>query len=150
MLVFRLIVRKPLRAFLDNEPTRPARRVRQNRVRPGNASVADPLLIAIDLVPATRPSCITAVGRRAEGPQIASRFRFGGAVGEEQSFIGNAAQPNLLLLWSGANRDRITAEKSSQHRGRYSQVDPRHLLANAVHIEGATAHAAKLFRDEQH
>ena len=58
-------------------------------------------------------------------------------------------QPDLLLLRSGADGDRIAAEESGQHRGRDAQVDARHLLADAVDVEGAAAHAAELFGNEQ-
>ena len=81
--------------------------------------------------------------------QIAARFRLGGAVGEQQSFFRDARQPDLLLLRSGADRDRIAAQERGQHGRGDAQIDARHLFADAIHIEGAAAHAAELFGNEQ-
>ena len=53
------------------------------------------------------------------------------------------------MLRSGADGDRIAAEKRGQHGRGDAQVDARHLFADAIHIEGAAAHAAELFGNEQ-
>ena len=149
MLVFGFVVGESLGVFFDDEPSRAGWRAGQDRVRSGDAAVADPLLVAVDLVADDAAILHHAVGGGAKSAEIAARFRFGRAVGEEQSFIGDAAQPDFLLVVRRTNRDGIAAEKSSQHRGCDSEIDARHLLANAVDVEGAAAHAAELFGDEQ-
>jgi hypothetical protein len=106
----------------------------------GDSAVADPLFAAVDLVADDAVVLHHAVGSGLQGSQIAARFRFGGAVGEQQSLFRDARQPDFLLLRSGADRDRIAAQKRGQHRGGDAQIDARHLFADAVHIEGAAAH----------
>ena len=81
--------------------------------------------------------------------KIASCLRFGGTVGEQQSLIRDTAQPKLLLRWSSTDEDRITAEKRSQHSGRDTQIDARHLFADAIHIKGTAAEAAILFGNKK-
>src|SRR5207248_8821642 len=89
------------------------------------------------------------IRRGTKRPQIAARFRFCGAIREQQSFVRDAAQPKLFLLRSGSDRDRIAAEKCSQYGSRDPQVDARHFLTNAVDIERASAHAAEFFRNKK-
>ena len=84
-----------------------------------------------------------------QGAQIAARIRLGGAIGEQQTLVGDARQPVLLLLRRGADSDRIAAQKRGQHGGGHAQIDARHLLADAIHVEGAAAHSAELLRNEQ-
>ena len=50
MLVFRLVVGEALGALLHDKPTRPAGGIGQDGVDIGDAAVADPLLVAVDLV----------------------------------------------------------------------------------------------------
>ena len=149
VLVFGLVVSKTLRVFFDDEPGWTAGRVCQHCICAGDSTVADPLLVAVNFVAHDASVLKDAIGRGAQGSQIAAGFRLGGAVGKQQSLIGDAAQPELLLLVGGADRDGIAAEKSSQHGGRNPEIDPRHLLANAVDVERATAHAAELFGNKQ-
>ncbi len=87
MLVFRLVVGKARRAFFYDEPGRTAGRVGQNGVSISNAAVADPLLAAIDLVADNLAVLDDAVGRGLQRSQIAAGFRFGGAVGEQNSLF---------------------------------------------------------------
>ena len=81
--------------------------------------------------------------------QIAAGFRLRGAVGEQHSLFRDARQPDLLLLRSGADRDRIAAQERRQHGRGDAQIDARHFFADAIHIEGSAAHAPELFGDEQ-
>ena len=53
------------------------------------------------------------------------------------------------MLRSGADKDRIAAQERGQHRRGDAQVDARHFLADAIHIEGSATHASELFGDEQ-
>ncbi len=149
VLVFRFVVGETLHAFFHDEPARTAGRVGQNRVGIGDTTVADPLLVAVDLVADDAVVLGNAFRRGAKRPQIAARFRLRGAVGEQQSLFGDARQPDLLLLRSGADKDRIAAQERGQHGGGDAQIDARHFFADAIHIEGAAAHAAELFRNEQ-
>src|SRR5437588_8670712 len=50
VLVFRFIVRESLCVFLYDEPARASRGVGENRVGIGDSAIADPLLVAVDLV----------------------------------------------------------------------------------------------------
>ena len=76
-------------------------------------------------------------------------FRLRGAVGEQQSLFRNTRQPGFLLLRSGADRDGIAAQERGQHGRGDAQIDARHFFAHAIHIEGAAAHPAEFFGDEQ-
>ena len=53
------------------------------------------------------------------------------------------------MLRSGADCDRIAAEKRGQHGRGDAEIDARHLFADAIHIEGPAAHATELFGNEQ-
>ena len=148
-LSLRLVVGETRRALLHYEPTRAARRIRQNRVGVGDAAVADPLLAAVDLVADDLAVLHHAIRRGLQRPQIAARVRLGGAVGEQHAFLGDARQPELLLLRRGADGDRVAAQEGGEHRGGNAQVDARHLLADAVHVEGAAAESAVLLGNKQ-
>ena len=54
-----------------------------------------------------------------------------------------------LLLRRAADADRVAAEERGEHAGGDAEVDARHLLADAVDVEGAAAHAAVLLGDEE-
>ena len=149
MLVFRLVVGETLRSLFHDEPARTGGRASQNRVGIGDSAVADPLLVAGDFVADDAAVFDDRVRRSAKRSQIAAGFRFRGAVGEQQSLFRDARQPDFLLLRSGADRDRIAAQERGQHRRGDAEIDTRHLFANAIHIEGAAAHAAELFGNEQ-
>ena len=58
-------------------------------------------------------------------------------------------EPDLLLFRRRSHGNRIAAEKSRQHRGRDSEIDARHLFANAVDVERSPAHAPELFRNKE-
>ena len=149
VFVLWFVVRKTLRALFDDEPTRTAGRVGQHRVSAGDSAVADPLFIAVDFVSDHAAILQDRVCRSTKSSQIASGFRFRCAVGEQQPFVRDAAQPEFLLLRRRAYSDRIAAKKGSQHGSCDPEIDPRHLLTNAVDIERPSAHAAELFRNEQ-
>ena len=57
-----------------------------------------------------------------------------------QSFFCSGVAPTVI---------GIAAQERGQHRGGDAQIDARHLFADAVHIEGAAAHAAELFGNKQ-
>ena len=136
-------------APLHDEPARAGGRIRQHRVRVGDAAVADPLLAAVDTVSHDAAVFLHAVRRGLQGAQIAAGVGLGGAVGEQQALFGDARQPEFLLLRRGPDGDRVAAQKRRQDGGGDAQVDPRHLLADAVHVERAAAEAAELLRNEQ-
>ena len=149
MLIFRFIVRESLCVFLYDEPARASRGVGENRVGIGDSAIADPLLVAVDFVTDDAAILKDSVCGRAECSQIAARFRFGGAVSKQQSFIRDAAQPEFLLFGRGSDSDWIATQKSRQHGCSNAQIDASHFFADAIHVEGAAAHSAKLFRNEQ-
>ena len=149
VLVLRLVVREALGACVDNEPGGPGGRVGQNRVVVGDAAVRDPLLAAVDLVADDLAIFLDAVGGGLQRAQVAAGFRLGCAVGEENALVGDPAQPLLLLLGSGAEGDRIAAQERGEKRGGDAEIDARHLFADEIDVEGAAAHAAVLFGNEQ-
>src|SRR5215469_5151223 len=109
MLVLRLIVSKAFGAFLYDEPARPARGIRQDRIEVGDSAVANPLLAAIDLVSDYLAALHDAVGCGLERAQIAAGVRFRGPVRKQNSLLRDAAQPELLLLQSRADCNRIAS-----------------------------------------
>src|SRR5208337_5511610 len=88
---------EPRRAPLHDEPTRPSGRGSQYRVSISDAAVADPLFQSVDFVAGDAASVHHSFRRAFESTQITSRVRFGGAVGKQQSFIRDAAQPKLFF-----------------------------------------------------
>ena len=149
VLILRLVMLEAGRALFQDEPTGTGVGGGENGVSIGDAAVADPLLQPVDLIADDATVLHDALRRAFERSEIAARFRFGGTVGKQQALVGNAAQPKLLLLGSGTDKDRITAEERGQHGGRDAEIDARHFLADAIDIEGTTAEAAVLFGDEQ-
>ena len=59
------------------------------------------------------------------------------------------AQPLFLLLGSGAEGDGIAAQECGEQGSGDAEIDARHLFADEIDVEGASAHAAVLFRNEQ-
>ena len=55
----------------------------------------------------------------------------------------------LLLLGSSADRNRIAAQKRGEQGRGEAKIDARHLFADEVDIEGASAQAAVLLGNEQ-
>jgi hypothetical protein len=113
-----------------------------------NSAVADPLLAAVDLVADNLAVSFDAIGGRLQRAQVATRFWFGRAVGKQNAFVGDLAQPLLFLLRSGAEGYGIAAQECGEQRGGDAQVDARHLLAYQIDVHRAAAHAAVLFRNE--
>src|SRR5207302_4873040 len=72
VLVFRFVVVETLCAFFNDEPTRPDRSIGQDCVCAGNTAVADPLLVAVDLVAHDLAVFQDRVRRGAKGSQIAA------------------------------------------------------------------------------
>src|ERR1700687_1181631 len=92
VLVFRFIVSETFRVFLNNEPSWPCGCAGQDRVCASDSAVADPLLVAVNLVADDFAVFHDSIGSGAERPQIAARLWFRGAVGEKQDLISDAAQ----------------------------------------------------------
>ncbi len=90
-----------------------------------------------------------ALGGGLERAKIAAGLRFGRAVGEQDSLVGDSAQPQLLLLRRGADGDGIAAQECGEQRGGDAEIDARHLLADEIDVEGAAAHAAVFLGNEQ-
>ena len=91
MLVLGLIVGEALGTFFDNEPTRTTGRIGENRVGIGDPAIADPLLVAVDLVPDDLSVFDYRICSGLQGAKIAARFGLGGAIGEEDSLFRDAA-----------------------------------------------------------
>src|SRR5271167_1957588 len=111
MLVFRLVVGEARYALFHDEPAWPYGRVGQYGVSIGDATVADPLLAAVDLVANDLAVFLDAIGGRLQRAQVAAGFRLRRAVGEQNSFFSDATQPFLLLLRSGAESYGIAAKE---------------------------------------
>src|SRR5271167_2161936 len=111
VLILGLIVSKALHALLHDEPAWPYGRVGQYGVNIGDATVADPLLAAVDLVANDLAVFLDAIGGRLQCTQVAASFRLRRAVSEQNSFLSNATQPFLLLLCSGTESYGIAAKE---------------------------------------
>jgi hypothetical protein len=149
VLVLGLAPAETLDPALDDEPARSARGEGQHAVEIGVAAVGDPLLGAGDPVAGELAVVDHRLGAGAERAEVAAGFRLGGAVGHQQPLAGDAAHPVALLFGGTAEDDRVAAQEGRQHAGGDAEVDRRQLLADAVDVEGATAHAAVLLGDEQ-
>ena len=148
MLVFRLAVGEALGPLLEDEPGGAGRRVRQDRVDVGVAAVADPLLGAVEPVAGDLPVLDDGRRRRLQRPEVAPGGRLGRPVGEEDSLLGDPAEPELLLLLGPAEGDRVGTEERREDPGRHAEVDRRDELAGPVDVPGAPAEAAVLLGDE--
>jgi len=142
-------MRESFCVFLYDEPARASRGVGENRVGIGDSSIADPLLVAIDLVTDNLAVFENGICCCLERAEIAAGFGLGGAIGKQDSFFGDAAEPVLLLLWGCADGDGIAAQESCEHRRRDPQVDVRHLFADEIDIEGTAAETSAVFRNKQ-
>ena len=124
-------------ALLHDEPGRPARGERQNRVDVRDRAVADPLLTPVESVGGHLPVGLDRGGRRRHGTQVAAGLGLGGAVGEQDALLGDASQPLLALLGGRADQDRVGAEEGGEHRGRDPDVDAGEPFADPVGVERA-------------
>ena len=149
MLVLVRSVRETLGARFDDEPGRAVGGHRENRVAVRDAAVADPLLGAADPVAGHGPVLADALRRRLQRAEIAAGLGLGGAVGEQDAVLRDPAHVDLLLLLGAADPDRIAAEERGELGGREPQIDRRHPLADAIHVECPAAHPAVLERHEQ-
>src|SRR5947209_18728392 len=109
MLVFGLVRRETFGAGVDDEPGRTAGRVRQDGVVVGNAAVRDPLLAAVDVVADDLAISLDTIGDGLQRTEVTAGVGLGRAIGKEHAFVGDLAQPVLLLLFSGAEGDRVAA-----------------------------------------
>ncbi len=149
MLVLGDAVREALQAALQDEPAGPAGSIGQDGVGVGHPAVADPLLRAGDPVPDRGAALDDRDGDGLQRAEVGARLGLGGTVSEQQSLLGDPAQPLLLLDVCAADRDRVTAQERGQHPGGQAEVDAGHLLTHAVDVEGPAAHPAVLLGDEQ-
>ena len=140
---------KPSRARFDHEPARPAGRQREDRVELRHAAVADPLLGAGDPVAGDGPVLADRLAGRLQRPEVAAGLGLGGAVGEQDSLLGDPAHVLALLVLRAADADRVAAEERRELGRRQAEVDRRHPLADAVDVERAAAHAPVLVGHEQ-
>ena len=127
----------------------PARRVGQDRVLVGDAAVADPLLAPGE--PVTGHGA--AVQHRGRGGlqrgEIAAGLGLGRPVGVQDALVRDLGQPRALLLGRSADEYRVAAEEGGKDAGGHADVEPGHLLADPVDIDGAAAHPAVFLGDEQ-
>ena len=148
MLVLGLAGGEALRSTLDDEPRGSGRSSCKHGVHVRMAAVGDPLLVAGDLVSHDLAVLFDWHGDGLEGSEVASRGRLRRAIRHEQTLLGNAAQPMRPLIGRPTEHDWIASKKRCENARCETDVDARHRFADAIDVEGATAHAAKLFRDE--
>ena len=65
------------------------------------------------------------------------------------AFLGQLAEPLLLLLVGGAHQDGVGAQMDGQEGGGHAQADLGHLLGDRRDVAGAAAHAPVLLGDEE-
>ena len=97
VLVLVLAVREALGAGVDHEPARPAGSEGEDGVEVGDAAVADPLLGAGDPVAGHGPVVADRLCGRLQRSEIAARLGLRGAVGEQDSLLGDPAHVLALL-----------------------------------------------------
>ncbi len=149
VLVLGLAVREALGPAVDEEPARPAGRVRQDRVAIGDPAVADPLLAAADPVARELAVLLDRHRGRRQRPQVAAGLRLGRAVGVELALLRQLAEPLGLLLRRRADVDRVRAEERRENARGDTEVDRGHRFRDAVDVVGAAAEPAQLLGDRE-
>jgi hypothetical protein len=109
--------------------------------------------------PSTPPTRFPVAGHGAVGQhrgcgglergEIAARIGLGRPVGVANALLRDLGQPPALLLRRAPDEYRAAAEEGGQDAGGDAGVEPGHLLAHPVDIEGAAAHPAVLLGNEQ-
>ena len=149
VLVLGLAPGKARGAALHHEPARSAGGEGEDGIEVGEAAVADPLLVAVDPVAGDPAVLLDALGRGAQGAEIAAGLGLGGGIGHQEPFLGDAGEPELLLLRRAAEDDRIGAEERGEDAGRDPEVAAGEDLTDAIDVERAAAHAAVLLLEEE-
>jgi hypothetical protein len=140
---------KPGASFSTTNQEGAARRRGQDRVDFGHAAVGDPLFAAGDVVAFERAVFVQhRHGLGFELRQVGAGLRFGGAVGDEQPFGGDAAHPVVLLFRRAAHDDGVGAEEGGEDAGGDAHVDAGHRFGNAVDVVGAAAQPLIVLADK--
>ena len=141
VFVFGMAGREARRAAGHHEPCWPFGRTRQDGREVGNGTIGNPLLAPVDAVAGDLAIDDDAFGHRLQRTQVAAGIRLGGAVGKDHALLGDGAQPAQLLLFGGADQDRVAAQEGGEGRRGQPDVMPGHRLADEIGVESASVHA---------
>lgn len=78
-------------------------------------------------------------GQRGE---VAPGLGFGGPIGHEQGFIGDAPEPDGFLVIGAPHVQRVSAEEGGEHARRDAEVNGGHQFGDAVDADVVIAQTA--------